>query len=163
FCFLYQAEDGIRVFHVTGVQTCALPISATSSTGPDASTKCVPRWLPARERRATWSRSCTRTWTDRCGRRPSRRCRPPWSTSAGAATQPLDVEHDHRPLLQTQPATSDEVGQRLVHRLARGADQLGQLLLREVVHDANSLVGGHAEPGGQVEQLLGDPSRNVGE
>src|SRR5690606_7354818 len=25
--FLYQVEDGIRVFHVTGVQTCALPIS----------------------------------------------------------------------------------------------------------------------------------------
>src|SRR5690606_40868345 len=24
--FLFQAEDGIRVFHVTGVQTCALPI-----------------------------------------------------------------------------------------------------------------------------------------
>src|SRR5690606_848261 len=24
-----QAEDGIRVFHVTGVQTCALPISVT--------------------------------------------------------------------------------------------------------------------------------------
>src|SRR5690606_39393208 len=24
-CF-FQAEDGIRVFHVTGVQTCALPI-----------------------------------------------------------------------------------------------------------------------------------------
>src|SRR5690606_39731884 len=26
--FFFQAEDGIRVFHVTGVQTCALPISA---------------------------------------------------------------------------------------------------------------------------------------
>src|SRR6266511_5584279 len=25
--FLFQAEDGIRAFHVTGVQTCALPIS----------------------------------------------------------------------------------------------------------------------------------------
>src|SRR5215475_11019191 len=25
--FFIQAEDGIRVFHVTGVQTCALPIS----------------------------------------------------------------------------------------------------------------------------------------
>src|SRR5690606_4480188 len=25
--FFYQAEDGIRDFHVTGVQTCALPIS----------------------------------------------------------------------------------------------------------------------------------------
>src|SRR5690606_40116409 len=26
FYFFFQAEDGIRVFHVTGVQTCALPI-----------------------------------------------------------------------------------------------------------------------------------------
>src|SRR6266508_6489138 len=29
--FLFQAEDGIRVGHVTGVQTCALPISAPTS------------------------------------------------------------------------------------------------------------------------------------
>src|SRR6266511_4388435 len=28
FFFFFQAEDGIRYFHVTGVQTCALPISA---------------------------------------------------------------------------------------------------------------------------------------
>src|SRR5690606_39994898 len=27
FAFFFQAEDGIRDFHVTGVQTCALPIS----------------------------------------------------------------------------------------------------------------------------------------
>src|SRR5690606_40222218 len=27
--FFFQAEDGIRDFHVTGVQTCALPISKT--------------------------------------------------------------------------------------------------------------------------------------
>src|SRR5207302_7509129 len=27
--FFFQAEDGIRDFHVTGVQTCALPISET--------------------------------------------------------------------------------------------------------------------------------------
>src|SRR5699024_11965385 len=26
-CFFFQAEDGIRVRNVTGVQTCALPIS----------------------------------------------------------------------------------------------------------------------------------------
>src|SRR5690606_40653408 len=25
----FQAEDGVRVFHVTGVQTCALPISGS--------------------------------------------------------------------------------------------------------------------------------------
>src|SRR5256885_2878251 len=28
FCFFFQAEDGIRDYKVTGVQTCALPISA---------------------------------------------------------------------------------------------------------------------------------------
>src|SRR5690606_40850815 len=28
--FFFQAEDGIRDFHVTGVQTCALPISSRS-------------------------------------------------------------------------------------------------------------------------------------
>src|SRR3712207_7112056 len=27
FCFFFQAEDGIRDIGVTGVQTCALPIS----------------------------------------------------------------------------------------------------------------------------------------
>src|SRR5690606_39452839 len=27
--FFFQAEDGIRDFHVTGVQTCALPISGS--------------------------------------------------------------------------------------------------------------------------------------
>src|SRR5690606_40338455 len=29
--FFFQAEDGIRDFHVTGVQTCALPISPDGS------------------------------------------------------------------------------------------------------------------------------------
>src|SRR5690606_40202050 len=28
--FFFQAEDGIRYFHVTGVQTCALPIFAVA-------------------------------------------------------------------------------------------------------------------------------------
>src|SRR5207253_8583227 len=30
--FFFQAEDGIRDGHVTGVQTCALPISSPSGT-----------------------------------------------------------------------------------------------------------------------------------
>src|SRR5690606_40237737 len=29
--FFFQAEDGIRDFHVTGVQTCALPICSFTS------------------------------------------------------------------------------------------------------------------------------------
>src|SRR5207245_3333992 len=32
FCFFFQAEDGIRDATVTGVQTCALPISRTSTS-----------------------------------------------------------------------------------------------------------------------------------
>ena len=31
-CFFFQAEDGIRDSPVTGVQTCALPISSSSTT-----------------------------------------------------------------------------------------------------------------------------------
>src|SRR5690606_40220286 len=33
FIFFFQAEDGIRDFHVTGVQTCALPISICEPSG----------------------------------------------------------------------------------------------------------------------------------
>src|SRR5256885_8711826 len=41
FCFFFQAEDGIRDYKVTGVQTCALPILALELLGgrqqrPDA-------------------------------------------------------------------------------------------------------------------------------
>src|SRR5690349_22769835 len=32
FFFFFQAEDGIRDLYVTGVQTCALPISNVEST-----------------------------------------------------------------------------------------------------------------------------------
>ena len=33
FCFFFQAEDGIRDWSVTGVQTCALPISYVCVNG----------------------------------------------------------------------------------------------------------------------------------
>src|SRR6266496_5253317 len=32
--FFFQAEDGIRDLYVTGVQTCALPISAPAAVAP---------------------------------------------------------------------------------------------------------------------------------
>src|SRR5207302_5501322 len=34
----FQAEDGIRDFHVTGVQTCALPIFRKTDRRPSATT-----------------------------------------------------------------------------------------------------------------------------
>src|SRR5690606_40767914 len=36
FFFFFQAEDGIRDFHVTGVQTCALPIYVKRVERPKA-------------------------------------------------------------------------------------------------------------------------------
>src|SRR5256885_1365237 len=44
FFFFFQAEDGIRDYKVTGVQTCALPISprwrSRSTRSPDRSRPC---------------------------------------------------------------------------------------------------------------------------
>src|SRR5690606_39971469 len=37
----FQEEDGIRDFHVTGVQTCALPISTASRAAPCTSSAGV--------------------------------------------------------------------------------------------------------------------------
>src|SRR5690606_40627768 len=37
YLFSFQAADGIRDFHVTGVQTCALPISAASASSTSVS------------------------------------------------------------------------------------------------------------------------------
>src|SRR6266700_1164475 len=43
--FFFQAEDGIRDFHVTGVQTCALPIyPGWKGRGPLAGRRKAPRY-----------------------------------------------------------------------------------------------------------------------
>src|SRR5215475_16165686 len=47
FFFFFQAEDGIRDFHVTGVQTCALPIA-------NALVLC-PRWRAIAMLRCRWT------------------------------------------------------------------------------------------------------------
>src|SRR6266511_2139884 len=49
--FFFQAEDGIRDFHVTGVQTCALPILPRSSAEARRIASTVsgfmwPPWAP---------------------------------------------------------------------------------------------------------------------
>src|SRR5256885_5090835 len=38
FFFFFQAEDGIRDYKVTGVQTCALPICSGAEVRPETST-----------------------------------------------------------------------------------------------------------------------------
>src|SRR2546422_10297226 len=43
FFFFFQAEDGIRDVAVTGVQTCALPISASHGGNPRSASRCKCR------------------------------------------------------------------------------------------------------------------------
>src|SRR5438093_5520212 len=44
--FFFQAEDGIRDWSVTGVQTCALPISIRQADSCNAYTVADPSWSP---------------------------------------------------------------------------------------------------------------------
>src|SRR2546430_5874729 len=50
FFFFFQAEDGIRDLTVTGVQTCALPISATARQVAAKACHC-----PSRPTRLAWN------------------------------------------------------------------------------------------------------------
>src|SRR5688572_32056290 len=42
FFFFFQAEDGIRDLTVTGVQTCALPISSSSGSSDPITSSTTP-------------------------------------------------------------------------------------------------------------------------
>src|SRR2546430_14360664 len=67
FFFFFQAEDGIRDLTVTGVQTCALPISFGTRRRSRAPSCSCPAF-PARGSRRTDTRRRTR-----CGRTARRR------------------------------------------------------------------------------------------
>src|SRR5690606_39363149 len=57
--FFFQAEDGIRDLHVTGVQTCALPISGSGTEAPPGAADA--EWAaggPDRSRRPDRDRAC---------------------------------------------------------------------------------------------------------
>src|SRR5690606_40018466 len=75
--FFFQAEDGIRDFHVTGVQTCALPISPTSP---------APGVRPVRAPRVPGVRlePESRVPEVRPTRRTPPRSAPPWADSRRA-------------------------------------------------------------------------------
>src|SRR5690606_39504543 len=57
-CF-FQAEDGIRDFHVTGVQTCALPILMVLATSAAA----LARLRRALKQALRASTSCAAVWS----------------------------------------------------------------------------------------------------
>src|SRR5690606_40137091 len=89
FFFFFQAEDGIRDFHVTGVQTCALPIFAHLRFASRRRSEPPPASGTTRTTRATLSRTflLARRAASRTGRRRSeerrvgKECRSRWAPS----------------------------------------------------------------------------------
>src|SRR2546429_5753367 len=84
FFFFFQAEDGIRDVAVTGVQTCALPISTPISwPGARWTSSCSPR-----KTKNSLPKEASRLWPSRCfsasrerseERRVGKECRSRWS------------------------------------------------------------------------------------
>src|SRR2546426_315372 len=80
--FFFQAEDGIRDYKVTGVQTCALPIFRTSPRGfaaaallPPAHPHYAAHTGPSRTRDPMLLLECARSEERRVGKE----CRSRWS------------------------------------------------------------------------------------
>src|SRR6267143_5325031 len=118
--FFFQAEDGIRYGTVTGVQTCALPISGTS-------TRATPGLL---EREGEWFVGT--------GRSPGRRIRPVAQTCAGG----MQCAGEGRPMT----LTSDEL--QLLESWWRAANYLtvGQIYLQANPLLREPLQPGHIKP-----------------
>src|SRR5580700_6330373 len=103
--FFFQAEDGIRDLYVTGVQTCALPISRRGSLRHVASHEYRPRGLDGDGARQYAARRHLASGTDdRHGRpandggldpRPDRR-RHQGDRAAVAAVRRQAPRHEHR-------------------------------------------------------------------
>src|SRR5438270_13296511 len=80
-CFFFQAEDGIRYLTVTGVQTCALPISGRSRAAQSTS---LQRHASNRRREVPPSEKPSRSRARFCRtrseeRRVGKECRYGWS------------------------------------------------------------------------------------
>src|SRR5579859_8045006 len=120
-CFFFQAEDGIRVLTVTGVQTCALPITwpiATrfrhdlSGAGPRGRGACrAGRVLPAGGQRgpvAAWRAG--HAGRRRRGDRPGHAEPPPPASGPGRD----DAEHQGVPVRRGPSAAAPGRGRHLL-------------------------------------------------
>src|SRR5438034_9931286 len=90
--FFFQAEDGIRDHCVTGVQTCALPISWTSS--PTSSTRgrrCFSATSPS-DTPCTSSRSGYERSEER---RVGKECRDRWAADPEKKTEAVTRAAEH--------------------------------------------------------------------
>src|SRR3989441_6542717 len=130
FFFFFQAEDGIRDKLVTGVQTCALPISCAERCG----------W-PRRSRSSGSARCCFGS-SPRCVRtRPSRLM---WTRSAGP-DHVLTLPRGQRASGRRRSANAPRRWRRRAPTLPRSARSL-PLELHVLVRRRPRIVGDEAHP-----------------
>src|SRR5690606_39661270 len=79
--FFFQAEDGIRDFHVTGVQTCALPIYRRPGPPRGQGRLDVPRPLRPEEPEAARRPLLVRAHVRSEERRVGKECSSRWTPS----------------------------------------------------------------------------------
>src|SRR6266850_5004194 len=93
FFFFFQAEDGIRDYKVTGVQTCALPISGYRYGYGICRSRDEKLPLLTIPRKVLWERSCLNAF----GQFSSviMNCH-----AYGAFDTKGHCEHDHSPMMQ---------------------------------------------------------------
>jgi hypothetical protein len=77
--------------------------------------------------------------------------------------QPVGIEDQRALALQAQPSAAGEIGQRLVHRLPGGADELGDLFLGQVVVDPQPACLVAAEAVREQQQRFGHAAGHIGE
>src|SRR5256885_11393611 len=81
YFFFFQAEDGIRDYKVTGVQTCALPILTVEKIAAPFPRRSLTMSCSRRKGPRSGSRRLsTSSWVDRSEeRRVGKECRSRWS------------------------------------------------------------------------------------
>src|SRR3989475_515376 len=143
YIFFFQAEDGIRDLTVTGVQTCALPISPSARTCSRRSTCTASR--SSAHPRTPWTRSSARgcrTWPS--GAISSQRGHHDWSRPLRHACHPARRPHPREealtgradPRCPRADRAAQSRRQRLLHRHGR----------RRARRGARHRAGGRAGP-----------------
>src|SRR5256885_15765017 len=106
--FFFQAEDGIRDYKVTGVQTCALPIWSLSRPPecPTKPTTVTPRVFAACAARITLGLSPLVEWRDSTS--PARARASTWR--ANTSSNPMSLAHAVSRELSVVSATARRAG-----------------------------------------------------
>src|SRR5437660_9646002 len=130
--FFFQADDGIRVGHVTGVQTCALPISRKSTVSLVRNHEPVYRMVTSLEFRRVLFRGMERSFQPDHAHGFSGEVQYQLTGRRGVTPWTLRIAERHaeaRPGVASRPAVTIRMPVARFARLAAGEADPGQVFL----------------------------------